>query len=216
MALTRCSVDTCQVIGVELLSSSLLPAIYELAEDKQWRVRQAIIEYIPLLATQLGKPFFDDQLSTLCLAWLGDNVYSIRESAIQNLKKLTVVFGEDWARTQVLPKLVNMGSHPNYLFRITAVLAIPVIAPILGQEANQELMAKVLFPLMTDPIPNIRFNVAKSLEVMAQQVAQTPEGCELGRASIIPAVERLKNDSDMDVRYFANRALQRTVQLVGA
>ena len=52
------------VIGIELLSESLLPAIVELAEDKSWRVRQAIIEYIPLLATQLGKPFFDEYDST--------------------------------------------------------------------------------------------------------------------------------------------------------
>ena len=41
------------VIGIELLSQSLLPAIVELAEDKQWRVRLAIIENIPLLASQL-------------------------------------------------------------------------------------------------------------------------------------------------------------------
>lgn len=42
-----------KVIGIEMLSQSLLPAIVELAEDRQWRVRLAIIDYIPLLATQL-------------------------------------------------------------------------------------------------------------------------------------------------------------------
>jgi serine/threonine-protein phosphatase 2A regulatory subunit A len=42
-----------KVIGIDLLSQSLLPAIIALAEDKQWRVRLAIIENIPLLATQL-------------------------------------------------------------------------------------------------------------------------------------------------------------------
>jgi len=47
-----------KVIGIELLSQSLLPAIVELAEDKQWRVRLAIIEHIPLLASQLVNIFF--------------------------------------------------------------------------------------------------------------------------------------------------------------
>ena len=42
-----------KVVGVDLLSQSLLPAIMELAEDRQWRVRLAIINYIPLLASQL-------------------------------------------------------------------------------------------------------------------------------------------------------------------
>lgn len=63
-----------QVIGIDLLSQSLLPAIVELAEDKHWRVRLAIIEYIPLLASQLGVDFFDDKLGSLCMHWLGDKV----------------------------------------------------------------------------------------------------------------------------------------------
>ena len=41
------------VIGIGQLSQSLLPAIVELAEDTKWRVRLAIIEYMPLLAEQL-------------------------------------------------------------------------------------------------------------------------------------------------------------------
>ena len=41
------------MIGIKQLSQSLLPAIVELAEDTKWRVRLAIIEYMPLLAGQL-------------------------------------------------------------------------------------------------------------------------------------------------------------------
>lgn len=44
------------VIGIRQLSQSLLPAIVELAEDAKWRVRLAIIEYMPLLAGQLVSP----------------------------------------------------------------------------------------------------------------------------------------------------------------
>ena len=42
-----------EVIGIQQLSQSLLPAIVELAEDTKWRVRLAIIEYMPLLAGKL-------------------------------------------------------------------------------------------------------------------------------------------------------------------
>lgn len=42
-----------KIIGVDLLAHSLLPAIVDLAEDRQWRVRLAIINYIPLLASEL-------------------------------------------------------------------------------------------------------------------------------------------------------------------
>lgn len=117
---------TVAVIGIELLSQSLLPAIVQLAEDKQWRVRLAIIEYIPLLASQLGVKFFDEQLSDLCMGWLGDTVFSIREAATQNLKKLTEVFGEEWSKGSIIPKVMAMGQHPNYLYRMTTCFAISV------------------------------------------------------------------------------------------
>jgi serine/threonine-protein phosphatase 2A regulatory subunit A len=120
--------DLNKVIGIDLLSQSLLPAITQLAEDKQWRVRLAIIEYIPLLASQLGVKFFDEKLSGLCMLWLGDTVFSIREAATHNLKKLTEVFGVEWASEAIIPKVMAMGSHPNYLYRMTTTFAITVSA----------------------------------------------------------------------------------------
>lgn len=116
----------CLVIGIDLLSQSLLPAIVQLAEDKQWRVRLAIIEYIPLLASQLGVQFFDEKLANLCMGWLGDTVFSIREAATHNLKKLTEVFGVDWANEAIIPKVMALGNHPNYLYRMTTCFAISV------------------------------------------------------------------------------------------
>jgi serine/threonine-protein phosphatase 2A regulatory subunit A len=114
------------VIGIDLLSQSLLPAIMQLAEDKQWRVRLAIIEYIPLLASQLGVKFFDEKLSNLCMSWLGDTVFSIREAATHNLKKLTEVFGVEWASEAIIPRVMLMGGHTNYLYRMTTCFAITV------------------------------------------------------------------------------------------
>lgn len=118
-----------EVIGIELLSQSLLPAIVELAEDKQWRVRLAIIENIPLLASQLGKEFFDEKLGVLCMSWLGDPVFSIREAATENLRKLTEVFGVEWSNATIIPRILQMSSHTNYIFRMTTVFALTVLFP---------------------------------------------------------------------------------------
>jgi serine/threonine-protein phosphatase 2A regulatory subunit A len=114
------------VIGVDFLSQSLLPAIVELAEDKNWRVRLAIIEYIPLLASQLGVGFFDDKLLNLCLSWLGDTVFSIRDAATTNLKKLVEIFGTEWANSTVLPRVIQMANDENYLFRMTTLFTLSV------------------------------------------------------------------------------------------
>ncbi len=62
------------MIGIDLLAQSLLPAIEELAEDKHWRVRLAIVEHIPLLASQLGADFFQEKLGPQCMKSLEDQV----------------------------------------------------------------------------------------------------------------------------------------------
>lgn len=163
----------CAVIGIDSLSQSLLPAIVELAEDKQWRVREAIINYIPLLAQQLGVAFFDEQLSVLCMTWLGDTVFSIREAATINLRKLTEVFGVEWAKQTILPKVLELGKHPNYLYRMTTIFAISTMAPALDRPTIAKTVLPTVSALMADPIPNIRFNVAKALEVLAHLLLGT-------------------------------------------
>ncbi|KAJ9198676.1 hypothetical protein DTO166G4_5792 [Paecilomyces variotii] len=214
-----------KVIGIELLSQSLLPAIVQLAEDKQWRVRLAIIEYIPLLASQLGVKFFDEQLSNLCMGWLGDTVFSIREAATQNLKKLTEVFGVEWASQSIIPKVMAMGQHPNYLYRMTTCFAISTLAPAVSVDIIESSILPILERLTTDDIPNIRFNVAKSyavlidtlrrlpaegslidLEKSGETKTPSPKGQELIQQRILPNLEKLQEDDDVDVRYFATTA----------
>lgn len=74
------------------------------------------------------------------------------------------------------------------------------------------VIAEIIEPLLrlaADPIPNIRFNVAKSLETLATTYGNVPEGHDFVQKKIIPALEQQKSDQDADVRYFATRALQK-------
>lgn len=231
------------MIGIDLLSQSLLPAIVQLAEDKQWRVRLAIIEYIPLLASQLGVKFFDEQLNSLCLGWLADAVFSIREAATLNLKKLTEVFGVEWASESIIPKVTMMGQHPNYLYRMTTCFAISVctlrsslhshavltsflpqtLSPVINLKMIEASILPILDRLVTDDIPNIRFNVAKSYAIVIDTLRRLPEDgtiAELEKSGknistpvpraqtliqdqILPNLQKLQQDDDVDVRYFA-------------
>ena len=71
-----CDEQINQVIGIDLLGQSLMPAIEGLADDTHWRVRLAVINYIPLLATQLGAENFQQQLGQQCMRWLEDQASS--------------------------------------------------------------------------------------------------------------------------------------------
>ncbi|KAJ0495429.1 putative armadillo-like helical protein [Helianthus annuus] len=78
----------------------------DVPEDRHWRVRLAIIEYIPLLASQLGVSGFlmINSVLSACMQWLQDKVYSIREAAANNLKRLAEAFGPDWAMQHIVPQ----------------------------------------------------------------------------------------------------------------
>eukprot|EP00978_Attheya_sp_CCMP212_P005656 scaffold12688_cov49-Attheya_sp.AAC.2 len=139
-----------EVIGVDLLSQSLLPAILDLAEDGKWRIRLAIIQNIPLLAKQLGKDFFSEKLSSLCVGWLADDISSIRQAAAHNLKELTVLFGDEWAMSLLIPSLADIKQHPSYLRRLTSVQACSLMATVMQPETARTEMLPMVLEMASD------------------------------------------------------------------
>lgn len=96
------------VLGIENLSQSIIPALTELSQDKNWRIKLSVIEQFPIMAKQLGEVFFNEKLIPICITWLSDSIFSIREAAVNNLKSLTEVFGVTWASKHVIPKLLSL------------------------------------------------------------------------------------------------------------
>lgn len=93
------------------------------------------------------------------------------------------------------------------------------------------MIAESIFPilsnLVSDQIPNIRFNVAKSYAILIDVLKRLPDspedtalslekegktgqGCEKGEAlireEVMPNLEKLMSDDDVDVRFFASQA----------
>lgn len=195
--------DVNSVIGVELLSNSLLPAIMELAEDKQWRVRLAIIEFMPLLARQLGYDFFESRdLGKLCLLWLSDSVHSVRFMAASNLAQLTRVFGSEWAASTVIPHIRILTGDANYLLRMTALGAARAIADAVAPEDLNGLVLPAILGMARDSVPNIRFSVAKVLKELIPTM-----DASVVASQVKPCLQSLATDSDLDVQYYAGQAL---------
>lgn len=91
------------------------------------------------------------------------------------------------------------------------------MTPALDVEVIKESVMETLLSLITDAIPNIRFNVAKAFEVIATTYGSSAEGNALIKERVVPALQQLAADSDADVRYFASRALQlSTEKLAGS
>ena len=99
------------------------------------------------------------------------------------------------------------------------------LAPAIDIEVIEGSILPMMDKLVSDDIPNIRFNVAKSytilidilkrlppsgtlldLEKSEQTPTPSPKGQELIQKSILPNLEKLQQDDDVDVRYFASTA----------
>lgn len=87
--------------------------------------------------------------------------------------------------------------------------------------------------MVSDPIPNIRFNVAKSYAVLVDILRRIPDdstttlsqlekdgraanaegsakGQQLIQSDVLPQLEKLMADEDVDVRFFASTAAKGT------
>ena len=185
-----------------------MPALKDLSEDKNWRIKLSVVEQYPALAKQLGEQFFTEKLVQICLNWLNDNVYSIRMAAIDNFKELTKIFGSAWCERNVLKKLLEMRLEQNYLYRLTTLFGIAELSEVMNMQIVKKSFIPVLQQMAKDKIPNIRMNVAKTIhkirkKLYSAQVTQVESQID---QELIQILNDLKGDEDDDVKFFTRKA----------
>jgi serine/threonine-protein phosphatase 2A regulatory subunit A len=169
-----------------------MPAVLELATDRQWRVRLSVLEYSPILVKSLDHDIFISELLPAILRWLCDPVFKVREAASEIIAKVATEIGHDAAVQYIVPEIMELARNSNYLYRITALMSISHMPDSLVNE-----VLPIAVQLVSDPIPNVRYNVAKCLA--------SKKG--LHASKIRSSLITLSNDSDIDVRYFAKNVI---------
>lgn len=193
------------VVGVDVLSQSLLPSIKELGKDRQWRVRLAVLDSMPSLAQYLGESQFTSELKGLFMPWLVDPVSCVRGAAAVNFQRLTEVLGLVWAETNIVPQLRTLLEHRNYLYRISAVMCAGTMAKVVEGFFLDEHLVPIVVKLANDTVPNVRFNVAKTIQAMHKTCGSMSSSALDNQ--LVPCLRRLSVDQDPDVKFFASRAL---------
>lgn len=191
------------VVGVDILSQSLLPSIKELGKDRQWRVRLAVIECMPSLAKYLGEAEFTKELSHLFTLWLVDPVFSVRDAAAANFRRLLEVLGQAWCEANVLPQLQEVLAHKSYLFRISAMLCSSTLAEVAAAPFLEKHLVPMVVRMANDPVPNVRFNAAKTIQAMQK----APAASSMAKEALLQCLRQLVGDVDPDVKFFAQRAI---------
>lgn len=163
----------------------------------------------------------------LLVGWLDDSVYAVRQTTIAALRRIMAQSGPLWSEEQLVPRLLSLAQHRNYLRRVTFLMTLAATGDLIQREAWRSLCLPLFHQLAADPIANVRFNVAKALRVLIpiwlsceeqgvqqndkQKVEETekPQDDE-PRVELLSAVfdivQDLRGDGDADVRYYAAEA----------
>jgi HEAT repeat protein len=209
----------------------LLPTLSELANSKQWRVRQSAVEIVPALLGCTTKFETRAEIATLCVRLSRDKVDAVRRTAAECLclgGGSLGSHGEDvsgeWITALVIPQIQTCAKHSDYKQRLLCLKMVEVIlmngvcpAKWKDEEANasgkntplRELL-KVTLSLATDNIPNVRLNVGRALLNVLHIFDE--EECRVIKYALLQQMkaEKAKGDhTDRDVIFYGTKCLQK-------
>jgi serine/threonine-protein phosphatase 2A regulatory subunit A len=186
-----------EVINIDNYVKGIIPSLIEISDNNNWRVRNQVQEIVPVLARIVNKKLFIDNIMPICLKWLTDPVYAIRQCSCKIIKRLHDIFkGEDFEK-KLLNKISPMAKSDSYLIRITVVL---LIKEFLVDEYELEFMEKKLFPyivkLSDDRIPNVR----QACSVVIKKLVRLSKNKDVIK-ECKSIIDELKKDKDLEVVY---------------
>jgi serine/threonine-protein phosphatase 2A regulatory subunit A len=195
-----------KAIGQENTQEHVIPALLDLTTDKQWRVRYGIAQFFPKLAGIFGKELFLEKMEKICLDFLVDNVFKIREQSIQNLVDLKDTLGSQWFEKTVKEKVREFSRSDKCMIRIMSIFVVRTVYPCIDPDILNKDLVPVIIGLKDDSVPNIKFNIARILEELSSTLSR--ENIFIGKSALEGMQE---NDSDEDVKYFASKTLKNSV-----
>ena len=210
----------------------LLPTLNELAESRQWRVRQSAVEIVPALLGCTTKLETRTQISKLCERLMGDQVDAVRKTAAEclcmggsSLGSHGEDAGGEWITSIVIPAVRKCAVDSLSKQRLLSLKMVEVIllngvcpskwyatpqgAEKLADTPTRELIS-IALSLTSDRIANVRLNVGRVLEsVMHVFEEKDVEFITVCLSEQIVSEKEREGGGDIDVIYFSNRCVKR-------
>eukprot|EP00435_Cladocopium_sp_Y103_P016209 s943_g4.t1 len=109
-----------------------------------------------------------------------------------SFNRLSEELGQHWSELNIIPQLQTLVEHKNYLYRISAILSTRALAEVSGSDFIDKHLVPMVVKLTNDPVPNVRFNAAKTILAMHQVCGKsTPKSFD---GQLVPCLYRLLQD----------------------
>ena len=186
-----------EVVNIDSFVQGIIPSLVEISDNNNWRVRAQVEETVPVFARIVNRKLFLDNIMPICIKWLTDPVYAIRQRACKIMKRLYDIFkGEDFEK-KLLNKISSMAKSDSYLLRITVVI---LIREFVIDEYDLDFMEKKLFPyiskLSDDKIPNVR----QACSIVIKKLVRLSKNKDVIK-ECKSIIDELKKDKDLEVVY---------------
>lgn len=195
-------------IGLQQMKQHVIPLLSTVSNDKQWRSKLSLLELLPKISKNLGYDLFKDDISGLLKSFCTDHVQAIRNEAIKDLCELYRIFGPEKMNQLIEQIYDELLKSTNYLFRITALQALPEFMQCLIEEQTLSFLEKALSIVGNDKVPNVKFNLVKTCEALSISINKK----QSVRNNVRTSLNQLKDDEDLDVSYFARTALEQVFE----
>jgi hypothetical protein len=201
----------------------LLPTLSELADSRQWRVRQSAVEIVPALLGCTNKLETRTEISKLCLRLMNDSVDAVRKTAAECLCMGGSSLGShgenasaEWIISIVIPMIRKCAVHPVSKQRMLCLKMVETVflngvCPAeRSTESPMHELAVISLSLAGDRTANVRLNVGRMLESVVHMLVE--EEVAYIKDSLLQQIEserQREGGGDRDVLFFANRCVNR-------
>jgi serine/threonine-protein phosphatase 2A regulatory subunit A len=115
-------------------------------------------------------------------------------------------------------QMLKLEENSSYKYRMSSLFALTKMAEILQANEICCFILPNILNMVDDPVPNIRFNVAKSLQVLIPLLLpenhyKQQEYAYRVVSLIKDPLTKLCDDSDSDVQFYSTRALN-TLEII--
>ena len=189
------------------LLSSINLLLGVMQKDEQYRIRECVYDTLAKLGIKYGLEMFKKYLEGLFFNYLGDNVASVREIGVKNLPGLIKQFGNNWVIKDLIPKLTSNlnGQNISYLNRMCIIHSVVTCVQFLNEKQNEEFIEPILNRGLVDNIPNVKFYTIKLIETIWKYFDESSKN------KLEEKIKVLINDEDIDVKYFANKFINKDI-----
>lgn len=209
----------------------LLPTLSELANSKQWRVRQSAVEIVPALLGCTDKFETRAGIAQMCIRLTNDRVDAVRRTAAECLclgGNGLGSHGEDvsgeWITALVIPQIQACAKNADYRQRLLCLKMVEVIlinnvcpskwkdesANAEGKNTPLRELLKLTLSLADDRIANVRLNVGRVLGTVIHVFGE--DECRVIKYALLQQLKKEKSIEerrDRDVNFYATKCLER-------